>query len=493
MVNDNYENETVENDDMMMRSGFMIKVSENCLDMKIPSKCERCGLECPSKQALAKHKQEEHAKKPPGPATPGFKAKEKEIKVLKEAAKEVKMKQPQTPGSALTMAKWIRRETRSTMVGAAIAESAAASEASSAAARQATPREQAPGTPELRTVDLDLEASVSLLSNEPTASPMLNTVTTVTMFPPGVSSEEWNQVRQVEPEPEKPEHKRSRARYDDEDEEESEKKVDSRRTPEAVRMAARTPRNLDNELERMAEEGMEVELGPSTLTNLFMEVDTEEWARTVAQADAAAAAVARPVVPQPMHQVPVVPQPGVPILPTLQPRQQGPVVPQPGLERAPRGTETRDMLSRSEVEWINSADFSAIPDPPAGDRRDERLVQMAEDRDAGYEVIRLKNEQVEELRRKLDEALSLKEEYWEKVGELEGQVEGLVRENNNMRQSMEAIADWENNQEGELAAARVKVNKAKAESEKLSEHAKALQAEVVRLTAAVEAKEMRKW
>ena len=49
-------------------------------------------------------------------------------------------------------------------------------------------------------------------------------------------------------------------------------------------------------------------------------------------------------------------------------------------------------MSRSEVEWINSADFSAIPDPPADGRRGERLMQMAEDRDAGYEVIRLKNE-----------------------------------------------------------------------------------------------------
>ena len=34
------------------------------------TKCERCGLECPSMKALAKHKQEEHSKKAPGSGHP---------------------------------------------------------------------------------------------------------------------------------------------------------------------------------------------------------------------------------------------------------------------------------------------------------------------------------------------------------------------------------------------------------------------------------------
>ena len=39
-------------------AGFIHKISEESLDTmtKIPSKCDRCGLECPSKQALQQHK-----------------------------------------------------------------------------------------------------------------------------------------------------------------------------------------------------------------------------------------------------------------------------------------------------------------------------------------------------------------------------------------------------------------------------------------------------
>ena len=510
-----------EKDEMMMNIGFMCEVSEESLDpmAKIPSKCERCGLECPSMKALAKHKQEEHSKRPPGPATPALKAKDVKTPKVKTAdvkegdVKEAKARQPQTPGSSLTMARWIRGETRSNMVGAAIAESR---ETTHQGPKQDTPRETGPETPEVRTVDLD--ASISLLSTvRPTESPAQKTLT-VTMFPPlplpGDSN--WPAGRQVEPEPEKSE-KRSRARYDGEPEGDSEKKVDSRRTPEAVRMAVRTPRNLDNELARMADEGMEMELGPSTLTNLFVDVDPREWENAVAstggQEQGATAGLHQvpvvPAVPQPLQQITAPPgqllhlgqqgPPQIPILPSLQPRQPQPQ-PQPQLQPQAQGQgqgerKGRDLMSVSELEWVYSGDFDDIPEPQDHDQeqdlRDERLNQLAEDRDAGYEVIRAKNEAIEKLTSKLEDAMSLKEEYWDKIGELEGQVENLVKENSNMRQSLEAISDWDANQEGQLAEARVRVNTARDEAEKLTNHANSLQAEVVRLTALVEAKNMK--
>ncbi len=56
---------------------------------------------------------------------------------------------------------------------------------------------------------------------------------------------------------------------------------------------------------------------------------------------------------------------------------------------------------------------------------------------------------------------------------------------------MEAIADWERNQDGDLAEARVKVAKAKEDMDKINVEVRKLQAEVQRLTTEGEAKEMR--
>ena len=67
----------------------------------------------------------------------------------------------------------------------------------------------------------------------------------------------------------------------------------------------------------------------------------------------------------------------------------------------------------------------------------------------------------------------------------------LVKQNSNMKQSMEAIADWERNQDGDLAEARVKVAKAKEDMDKINFKVRKLQAEVQRLTTEGEAKEMR--
>ena len=448
-------------------------LSEKSLDMaRIPSRCERCGQDFPSKQALQNHKSKEHSSKPPGPP---MKAKDKDAKVAKvppeakEAVKEAKARQPQTPGSALTMDRWIRGEARATMVGAAMAQAR-----TDTPPRRDTPVADVPGTPEVRTVDLD--ASVSLLAegasaNEAAASPMLNTVTTLTVFPPvmvatppaGASSNgSWTLMpaRSVEPEPEK---KRARAREDDVGG--SEKKTDVKRTPEAVRLVERTPRNLGSELERLddnqaeaqamiqGENNMEVELGPNTLRGLEQLVNSGEWSQALAGIEEESGASA--------------------------------------LERSDTYREPRDMMSVSEVDWMLSATFDDIPgaqDQDQAQGQNDALIE-AEDNDNAHELLRKKNEEVEELRSRLEEELSMKEENWDKIRTLEEQIAELVRQNSNMRQSMEAITDWDSNQGAELAETRVKLQNAETELQMVGTAAKSMKAEVDKMKAEVVARD----
>ena len=311
---------------------------------KIPSRCERCGQDFPSKAALQSHRAKDHNNKPPGPP---MKAKEKEVK-----AKEVKTPKAKTPGSASTMEKWMKGEAVSARIGAAIAESRASASASASALppRQDTPMsgiEEMPDTPNVRTVELD--ASINLLTgNEAAASPQLNTLT-VRAFPPemgippvveipgpSITRNSWaaaevNRLleagsRQLEPKPEK---KRGRAKYDDEVTG-SKKKVDARQSPEGfgLRLREGTPRNLQNAMDMLtqSQNTMEIELGPDTLRGLDEVVNSEEWnavlqsvpessneggarvdapaqaqAQDLAPAQAQAQAQAVPVVPEPSY------------------------------------------------------------------------------------------------------------------------------------------------------------------------------------------------
>ena len=387
---------------------------------KIPSKCDRCGVDFPSMRALQAHKAKEHSNKPPGPG-PALKQKDKEA-----AAKTPKsggtVARTQTPGSALMMNKWINGETRSTAIGRVIQQSKSEGPSAGAAAagpfspppppaRQDTPMsgiEEGPNTPELRTVELD--QSINLLASEEaaldeiTASPMLNTLR---VFPPNLVatpsgsslSSSWtvSQMKKVSPEPEK--SKRGRAKYDDEIDGQG-KKTDHRITPEAVRLAERTPRNLNNDLVQVedTQEVMEIEFDS-------VEVSTEEW-------DAAMAVTARAdSTAQQQHQY---------------------VTP---------GAMREDLLSESEVDWFNNDTIGEIPPSPSSQNtqdtqgtQDTRVATP--DADRGYEIIQQKDGMIERLRSQLEDALSLKEEYWQKIRELEEKDERLEAENARMTEAL---------------------------------------------------------
>ena len=205
--------------------------------------------------------------------------------------------------------------------------------------------------------------------------------------------------RQVEPEPEK---KRGRARYDD-DTEEAKKKVDARGTLEAVRLMERNPRNLDNKLQRMSENNMEVEIGPDTMREFdSVEVRSGDWT-------SAMAVTATPVTDTPRTVAAATP---VTETPATASAAATPAAAVTSGYRRPRET-----LSVPELDWMNSEELDVIPDSQeTQDLQGERLLQLAEDRDAGYEIIQRKNVVIEQLRSQLDNALSMKEEYWEKIG-----------------------------------------------------------------------------
>ena len=354
--------------------------------MGIPSKCEKCDEEFPSKQQLMAHKAKDHPKKPPGPRpqTPGPGIKHRDSKKNKTPKGA---KTPNSTGSAQVMDNWMQGNSMSTAIGQLLSQ-----------ARQDTPT-GATAEPEVKTVDLD--ASINLLDTEEmrnngagAASPYLGTVR---LFPPKLQleadklSNSWtvSQVSGVlDPEPEK---KRSRSRDDDEQVPGSEKKVDLRRTP----------RNLENTLRNLqdTQEVMELEFNS-------VEVNTEEWETVTVAVTAGPEADSQ----------------------ESQNSQATTYV-----DSQASQASTRQLMSESETEWMNNDNFDNIPPSPELEER-ERQIDMI---DAGYDALQQRDAVIEGLRSKLQDALSMKEEYWESMRDMDTKIANLESENLAMKAHIE--------------------------------------------------------
>ena len=90
---------------------------------RIPSRCEKCVKECPSKQALLAYKAKMHPNKAPGPPLKQNKVKLKgNLKKLANGASN-STRTPVPSGSSGVMDNWMRGTTRSSGIGRAIARS----------------------------------------------------------------------------------------------------------------------------------------------------------------------------------------------------------------------------------------------------------------------------------------------------------------------------------------------------------------------------------
>ena len=348
----------------------------------IPSKCDKCGEECSSKQELQAHKARAH----PPPKATGTKPK---TSSMKKAATSMMIGSPKTPqasGSNEVMDKWMRGETKSNEIARTISRSR----------QEATPRRDTPNPTSVSFAgganNAILDESVSLLQDSEVdpASPYLNTLR---MFPPNVIATpsgdgegSWVISNAVEPEPEKP--KRGRE-ADDEDDREADKRTDDRPTPENRRPGARS---LEPELARAeldTQEVMEVEFDS-------VEINTEEWTSATVQV----------VLPQsqtdsePMSQAS-----------TQASSEQSQEV---AAEQAPRYLRPSEMLSTSMNRWLHADTFSNIPEaralpPPASPGLAPTQFDSLELQESQVERHSRNEAIIRELRNNLEESESTRE------------------------------------------------------------------------------------
>ena len=327
------------------------------------AKCDKCQSDFPTQRAFIAHKSKCHAKKPPGPSMKAEKVKNPVIR------KEDLVK---SPGSPAIMNSWIKGNTRSNEIGRVL----------NATKRQDTPTPSSSAsaaTPTTRTNSLN--TSVSLLDGievetPNAASPLLSTVR---MFPPvleatptGDSLDSW-----VVSQPES--SKRGRERYDGEARSGHEKRPDEKNTPENIR----AQRNIESELSVVQE-------SQDTQDVIEMEFDSQE-------------------------------------VNTVEWNNQGQQQQQPE-DLSAFGTLDPDaLLSHAEEEWITNDTVDFIPDPKEtlDETESQNRILEAEVRETEYEGNQLKQAIIDDLRAKLDDAISEKSDYWERIMRLETQVEDL--------------------------------------------------------------------
>ena len=380
-----------------------------------PSKCEKCNEELPSQRALNAHKAKMHPNKPPGPNPKAEKEKKVTLARREDGSK--------IPGSPAVMNNWISGNSRSTEVARALSSSAASAAAAAAAvkqslqdkARQDTPREN-PASPAVRSNSLNVSVSLLEEAGAGAASPMLNTVK---MFPPqmmatptGDEVSSWVVTNaQVEAEPEK---KRGREN-DDENLLKSEKKMDEKRTPDNIK----AQRNIEPELSEAAASLNTLEMEFET-----QEVESQEWIQdrnNLAQ------------LPPPRAES------DLDMFATLKPSEI-------------------DRLSGAEHDWLTNTDFDFIPDRDSQDTASQETVSQmsqfsqasqsstqqlaeAEQAEARFEQNEMRQEIIEDLRIKLDEAMSKGQEYYELIEQREAEIELLKSELQQTREHLASNSD----------------------------------------------------
>ena len=394
---------------------------------QIPSKCEKCGEGFPSKSALISHKATVHRATPNMKATNSMKQSDSSIK--EKVAKKVMSdagRTPRTPsaaGSPTVMNNWINGATRSNEIGAAIARS------------RDTPRTGIePVPPEERTNTLD--DSVSLLQDaEIQIDPASPFLTTMRMFPPTLqvtpASEagEWivtqggigAEDRAPEPEPEKA--KRSRERYPDEVTDDI-KKTDDKKTPEAMRPV----RRLEGELQQA--QGLET-LEIIDMEFNSVEVETVEWnTGTEGQSQSPSQASTQA---------------------STQPSES---------QDSGATLKSGDLMTPLEREWFSSDNFESIPhEQDYGQEQDQEQMDTApvdslELQEAEHERSERNTSLINELRNKLEESESRRQDYWEEMQRLEAEISDLKEEamrNNNLAQSHRATMARANQAEMRVA------------------------------------------
>ena len=384
----------------------------------IPSKCDKCGEVCPSKQALLAHKAEMH---------PGDKIKSSAVKKVRGAEG---INSPKTPGagSPKVMNQWMSGKTRSNEIAKAIARSRQGANEPGAA------RRDTPAPVSVSITSSSLDESINLLHdsrNDP-ASPYLTTMrvfpSTMVATPSGDSAGTWRaQPRQVpEPEPEK--SKRGRERYEDETGESGTKKSDDKVTPEGKK----APRSLDNELAEL-----HTETGPETQDAMeiefsSVEIDTEEWNLVSVQVQQDPAPTPTPTPPSTLASDP----------------SQGSQGGLSSQEMASQETLATGYIRHSQIlsntmrDWLHSDDFSGIPQEQ---EQSPGLAPLQYDsldlQESQFERLERGQAMIRELKEKLEVSESTRQDQWETMTQLENRISDIELENRQLRQGKDQAED----------------------------------------------------
>ena len=349
----NFENE-LNNERFSEHSGFNMA--------RIPSTCDQCHEVLPSKNALLAHKAKNH----PKPRS-GVKKNDSVVVMPSTSASggAVGPKTPKTPknlGSTGVMDAWISGRTRSNEIGQAIARSRMT--------RQDTP---AAAEPEERFNSLD--ESLNLLDDpEIQVDPASPFLATIRVYPPGAENDQ-----------DKAKMKRGREKDEDDIEPEPEKKTDAKKTPEAMK----GPANMNR--------GMVLTSG--SLDMEFDSVEPKDWVEESSESQAATQILSQPES-QPESE-------------SQQSQAESVNTEASNAESA----QSNDTLTPAEQHWLTSSTFGEIP-PAEGQDMETEEQEDAEPNsleleegwyDEKMRYIGVNNE----LRVKLDESESQRQDYWE--------------------------------------------------------------------------------
>ena len=121
--------------------------------------------------------------------------------------------------------------------------------------------------------------------------------------------------------------------------------------------------------------------------------------------------------------------------------------PVPDSQDSRQDSQRNELLTLEEKAWLRSDTFDNIPSPlgtqspdTVRNSQEEQEDRQADLIDAGYELAQQKEAIIEMLRGRLEDAMSLKDEYWEKMQELdlkisnlEGETRRLAGENHHLK------------------------------------------------------------